>query len=87
MALAGKETFLTNLDQQNLAAFEDLSRWKLPKSLPFSFLLLLFFKSPFLSSHTPKAEEAPTQFASLSCGLRCMLQVDRGSTHLPMGMT
>lgn len=30
LALAGKETFLMNLDQQNLAALEGLSRWKLP---------------------------------------------------------
>lgn len=43
LALAGKETFLMNLDQQNFAAFKDLSRQKLPKTSlfpPFHYYFL-----------------------------------------------
>lgn len=32
LALACKEIILMNLDQQNLAALEHLSRWKLPET-------------------------------------------------------
>lgn len=42
--MAGKETFLMNLDHQNFATFKDLSRWELPKTLSFSFYH--FFKAP-----------------------------------------
>lgn len=47
------------------------------------FFLLLLFKSPFPSSHTPEAEEAPTQSADLSSGLGCMLQADRAVGQAP----
>lgn len=54
--------------------------------------LLLFLKSPFPSSHAPKAEEAPTQSAGLSSGPGCMFWADRGGGgggggYLPMRLT
>lgn len=45
-----------NLNQQNLADFKGLSRWKLLNASRFP-PSLLFFKSPFPGSHTPEAEE------------------------------
>lgn len=83
LALAGKETFLMNLDQQNLATFKDLSRQKLPKTSLFPPISLLFFISPFPCSHT----QGRGQSAGLSPGLGCVLQADTGGRPLPTGMT